>query len=42
MTRALGERRDRVSWHVCAMMETGQIRRMVIASSKSFVYRRLR
>ena len=42
MAKALGERRERVSWHVCAMIETGHIRRMVTEPGKPFVYRRLR
>ena len=42
MAQALGQRRDRVSWHVCAMMETGHIRRLVTEPGKPYVYRRLR
>ena len=42
LARVLGEKRDRISWHVDAMMETGQIQRLVTAPGKPFVYRRLR
>ena len=42
MAQALGQRRDRVSWHVCSMMETGHIRRLVTEPGKPYVYQRLR